>query len=227
VRDGQQGYPVYARLTVHGRYPLESTRPTTRRGGALPFTASTGLNLAGAISYTLTIAAEGYLSQTYNLGELSAHLIGINFALQPDLVACTAPGYQMTPPCAPADGAVLQPAFLEVAGCPCETQSHTLSFANHSGAAAAVQLSYASSAGVSAELPASLGVVPDTGVKPFDVALKLDRGIVYSTTVAVTVTASLASNPAISDTTVITQRALTPLRGRRAAIRRRLHRMAR
>ncbi|HNT74120.1 MAG TPA: hypothetical protein PKH77_03765 [Anaerolineae bacterium] len=209
VTDANTGYPVYARLTVTGD-PLNPPAPANETWSA-PFTGVYGLNLAGAISYTLTIAAEGYLSQTYNLGELSAHLFGINFALQPDLVACTAPGYQMTPPCEPADGAVLQPAFLEVAGCPCETQSHTLSFANHSGAAAAVLLSYASSAGVSVELPASLGVVPDTGVKPFDVALKLDRGIVYSTTVAVTVTASLASNPAISDTTVITQRALDPI----------------
>lgn len=209
VFDANTGYPVYAHVTVTGD-PLDPPAPYNETWSD-PFTGVYAFpDLAAAIPYTLTFTATGYLTLTYFAGELDAHLFNPDLALQPDLTACTAPGYEMAPPCQLAAGAVLQPSPLVTEGCPCAEQTHTLYFANHSGAAGEVLLSYATGPGVSVQLPASLGIVPDTGVKPFDVALKIDRGVVYSSTAVVTVTASLASNPAISDTTVIRKRALEP-----------------
>ncbi len=209
VSDANTGYPVYAHVTVTGE-PFDPPAPNNETWSD-PFTGIYNLpNLAAGIPYTLTFEATGYISRTYFTGELNAHLVNPDLMLQPDLTACTAPGYEMVPPCQSASGAVLQPSPLETEGCPCAEETHTLYFANHTGVADEVLLSYVTSPGVSVQLPASLGVVPNTGVKPFDVALKIDRGVVYSSTVVVTVTASLASNPAISDTTVIRKRALEP-----------------
>ncbi len=206
VLDADTGYPVYAHVAVSGD-PFDPPAPSNETWSD-PFTGDYALpDLAGAIAYTLTFEATGYIPLVYFVGELDANLANPDLTLEPDLAACTAPGYQLTPPCEPATGAVLQPARIEVAGCPCETQSQTLHFANHSGASSEVLLAYVTEAGVSVELPASLGTVPNTGVKPFTVTLNLDQGMVPGTTVRVTVTAALASNPAISDTTVITGRA--------------------
>jgi uncharacterized repeat protein (TIGR01451 family) len=210
VTDANTGYPVYVHVDVTGN-PFNPPAPTNEAWSD-PLTGIYNLpNLAAGIQYTLTFRATGYISQTYPLGQLTAHRSGVNVALQPDLAACTAPGYEMAPPCQVAAGAVLQPALLETEGCPCADQTHTLYFANHTGAAGEVLLTYATSPGVSVQLPASLGIVPATGVKPFDVALKIDRGVVNSTTVVVTVTARLASNPALSDTMVIAKRVLDPV----------------
>ncbi len=209
VTDANTGYPVHARVTVTGD-PFDPPAPYNETWSD-PFTGAYSLpNLAARIPYTLTFEALGYISKTHFTGELSAPLTSLNQALQPDLGACAAPGYEMAPPCQPASGAVLQPTPLEVEGCPCEAEAHTLYFANHTGADQEILLSYASSPGVSVQLPASLGVVPNTGVKPFEAALKIDRGVLYSTTVYVTVTARLASNPAVSDTTRIEKRVLEP-----------------
>ncbi|MEJ5311878.1 MAG: carboxypeptidase regulatory-like domain-containing protein [Anaerolineae bacterium] len=209
VIDANTGYPVYAHVTVTGD-PFDPPAPYNETWSD-PFTGIYNLpHLAAGIPYTLTFEATGYISRTYFAGELNAHLVNPDLLLQPDLAACTAPGYTMAPPCQPASGAVLQPSLLETEGCPCAEQTHTLYFANHTGAAGEMLLSYATSPGVSVELPASLGVVPNNGVKPFDALVKIDRGVLYSTTVYITITASLASNPAISDTTVIAKRALEP-----------------
>ena len=209
VRDANTGYPVYAHVTVTGD-PFDPPAPDNAVWTD-PHTGAYTLHLAGRVAYTLTVTAEGYISQTYATGELTAHLFDINFSLLPDLAACTAPGYEMAPPCQPASGAVLQPARLEVEGCPCADQTHTLYFANHAGADDEVLLTYATSPGATVlDIPASLGVVPDTAVQPFDVHVRIDRGVLYSATVVVTVTASLAGNPAISDTAVIEKRALEP-----------------
>lgn len=209
VTDANTGYPVYAHVTVSGN-PFNPPAPTDEAWSD-PFTGIYNLpNLAAGIPYTLTFQATGYIPLTYFAGELDAHLFNPDLELQPDLAACTAPGYEMAPTCQSASGAVLQPSPLETEGCPCADETHTLFFANHTGVAGEVLLTHATGPGVSVQLPASLGVVPATGVKPFDVALKIDRGVIYSTTVVITVTARMASNPAISDTTVIKKRALEP-----------------
>ncbi len=207
VTDANTGYPVYAHITVTGN-PFDPPAPDNAVWTD-PHTGDYALHLAAEIVYTLTIEAEGYIPQTYPMGNLTAHLFNINFALQPDLTACTAPGYEMTPPCQVATGAVLTPPRIEVEGCPCADQTHALVFANHSGLTDEVLLSYTNSAGVSVKLPASLGVVPNTAVQPFDAVLKIDRGVAPGSIVTVTITAFLASNPAISDTTVITKRAVS------------------
>jgi hypothetical protein len=209
ITDANSNYPILAHIIVNGN-PFNPPTPENEAW-------SDGLNgnylfsnLAASNSYTLTVVAEGYISQNYSLGALTANLANVNIQLQPDLAACTAPGYVMTPPCQLASGAVLTPPKIKAKGCPCETQSHTLIFANHVGSNGEVLLSYKTSPGISVEMPSTLGIVPNTAVKPFDVEIKIDRGVIYSTTVYVTVTASMASNPALFDTSVIAQTSLDP-----------------
>ncbi len=207
VTDANTGYPVYARVAVTGD-PLDPPAPDNTAWTA-PHTGDYALHLAATIDYTLTVEAEGYISQTYHLGELTAHLFDINIALQPDLTACTAPGYRMTPPCQVAAGAVLTPPSIAAQGCPCAEQTHALVFANHTGLSGEVLLFYTTTAGVSVELPPSLGVVPETAVQPFDAVLKIDRGVAPGNVVTAAITAYLASNPAISATAVITKQAIS------------------
>ncbi|HHY55949.1 MAG TPA: hypothetical protein GYA08_10985, partial [Chloroflexi bacterium] len=207
VTDANTGYPVYARVTVTGD-PFDPPAPDNV-AWTDPHTGNYALHLAATIDYTLTVEAVGYLSQTYHLGELTAHRSGVNFALQPDLAACIAPGYEMAPPCQVATGAVLTPPRIAAEGCPCAEQTHALVFANHTGLSDEVLLAYTTTAGVSVELPASLGVVPNTAVQPFNALLKIDRGIAPGNVVTAAITAYLASNPAISDTTMITKQAVS------------------
>lgn len=207
VTDANTGYPVYARITITGD-PLAPPAPDNV-AWTDPQAGGYTLHLAATIDYTLTVEAEGYLSQTYHLGELTAHRSGVNFALQPDLTACTAPGYEMAPPCQVASGAVLTPPRIAAEGCPCAEQTHALVFANHTGLNDEVLLAYTTTAGVSVELPPSLGVVLDTAVQPFDAVLRLDRGVAPGSVVTAAITAYLASNPAISATTVITKQAVS------------------
>jgi uncharacterized repeat protein (TIGR01451 family) len=110
--------------------------------------------------------------------------------------------------CAPASSAVLQPARIEAEGCPCTPQTHELVFANHTGLDDTVNLNHTTSPSVTVlEIPGSLGLVPDGGVQPFEVTVKIDSGTPSGATVYVTVTASLDSNPTLSATTVIEKRA--------------------
>ncbi|MBN1887375.1 MAG: hypothetical protein JW850_05275 [Thermoflexales bacterium] len=207
VTDSSTGYPLRAHVTVTGD-PLDPPAPYNETWSD-SFTGDYALpSLAGSIAYTLTVEAEGYISQTYLAAELTAHLANIDFPLQPDLVACTAPGYELVPPCQVAAGAILWPARIEAEGCPCAPQTHELAFANHTGADEEVLISYTTSPGVSVlDMPASLGVVPNTIAQSFDVQVQVDRGVSLDAAVTVTVTAYLASNPAVSDTMVIEKRA--------------------
>lgn len=207
VTDANTGYPVYARVVVTGG-PLDPPAPENA-AWTDPHTGNYALHLPATTDYTLTVEAEGYLSQTYHLGEMTAHRSGVNLALQPDLTACTAPGYEMAPPCQVATGAVLTPPRIAAQGCPCAEQTHALVFANHTGLSGEVLLAYTTTAGVSVELPASLGVVPNTAEQPFNALLKIDRGVAPGSVVTATITAYLASNPAISATTVITKQAIS------------------
>ncbi len=207
--DANTGYPVRAHITVSGD-PLNPPAPYNETWSDPATGFYTLTHLAAAIPYTLTIEATGYISRVYFAGELDANLTNPDLTLQPDLVACTAPGYELVPPCQVAIGAILQPAYIEVKGCPCADQTHELTFVNHTGANEEVLLSYAASAGATVlDIPATLGLVPNNATHPFDVQIQIDKGVLPDATVYVTVTAYLASNPAISDTTVIEKSALS------------------
>ncbi|MGC9395186.1 MAG: carboxypeptidase regulatory-like domain-containing protein [Anaerolineae bacterium] len=361
VYDANTGYPVYAHITVTGD-PFDPPAPYNETWSD-PFTGNYYLpDLAAEIAYTLAFEAEGYIPLVYFAGELNTHLVNPDLMLQPDLMMCTAPGYEwietfydgfesgglgpawsttvvtegrvvvsatypyagnysvllddsvdganyslasltlaqnlslldnvaldfwwrefddenepedgvfisndnatwypafsfnngpaqfrndlvdiasaaesnglsLTNPfwikfqfyddypiptdgyaidevrlktCELADDAVLQPAYIQSDGCPCSPQIHELLFANHTGADEEILLSYTASPGITIlDLPATLGVIPSNAVQPFDVQVQIDKGVALNTSVYVTVTAYLASNPAISDTTVIEER---------------------
>lgn len=112
--------------------------------------------------------------------------------------------------CHVASGATLQPPLIEAQSCPCEQQTYTLYYANHTGVGDEIQLSYEAAPGVTVvDSPTSLGTVPNNGVRSFDVHVKMDRGVSLTTPVVVTVKASLASNPAIfGEATILQQAAL-------------------
>ena len=106
--------------------------------------------------------------------------------------------------CAVASGAILEPENIQAEGCPCAPQTHKITFVNHTGLTDTVNITYTTSPSVTVlSIPSTLGVIPDGGIRPFSVTLKIDSGTPPSTTVYVTVTASLAGSPAISDTMVI------------------------
>jgi hypothetical protein len=114
-----------------------------------------------------------------------------------------------TEACEPLPGAVLEPERIQVEGCPCTEQEHKLTFLNHTGLDDEVLVDYTTSPGATVvDVPATLGVIPDGRARPFNAVVKIDSGLLPSTTVTVTVTAYLASNPLISDTTVIEKHAV-------------------
>ncbi len=207
VLDAVTGYPVYAHVTVSGA-PFNPPAPNNETWSD-PFTGGYNLpHLAAAIAYTLTFEATGYIPLVYFAGELDANLTNPDLTLQPDLTACTAPGYEMAPPCQVATGAILWPELLQTDGCPGTAQSHDLAFVNHTGADETVLITYTASAGATVvDIPATLGAVSNHSTRPFETQIQIDKGVSLNAPVYVTVTAYLASNPAISDTTLIEKRA--------------------
>jgi N-acetylneuraminic acid mutarotase len=110
--------------------------------------------------------------------------------------------------CQVATDAVLQPDRVETEDCPCTPQVHHLTFVNHTGIDDEVLINYTTSPSVTVmEMPTTLGVIPDGGIRPFETVVKIDSDTPNGATVYVTVTASLAGSPAISATTVIQKRA--------------------
>ena len=105
--------------------------------------------------------------------------------------------------------AILEPESIQAEGCPCTPQIHEITFVNHTGFDDEVLIDYATSPGVTVlEIPSTLGVVPNGGTRAFEALVKIDSDTPPSTTVFVTVTASLASHPAFSDMTVIEKHAV-------------------
>ncbi len=92
VSDAATGWPLYARITVSGD-PIDPPPPFNTAWTG-PATGQYSLTLAEGISYTLKVEAwaPGYLPAQRQVGLLTAGRVE-NFALNADLVACSAPGY--------------------------------------------------------------------------------------------------------------------------------------
>ncbi|MBN2005647.1 MAG: hypothetical protein JXA21_19975 [Anaerolineae bacterium] len=93
VSDATTGQPLYAHITVSGN-PMNPPAPYDAAWSSAVNGNYTLPNLAGDITYTLTVVAEGYIPQSYSLGELTGHRADLNFALQADMATCSAPGYE-------------------------------------------------------------------------------------------------------------------------------------
>lgn len=207
VTDGNTGYPLRAHLTVTGD-PIDPPAPDNETWSDSQTGNYTLAHLAESIAYTIKVEAEGYIAQSLDLAGVSENLYAFNFTLQPDLVACSAPGYELSGgTCQVISGAALQPDPVNIDACPCEAQTQTLHFVNHSGFDDEILITYQTSPGISVlEIPQILGTVSDSSSMPFDVQMQLDRGTALNATASVTITASLAGHPAVTDQAVITLR---------------------
>ena len=87
VRDAQTGQPLTSTITVAGA-PLGPIQTD-------PASGYYTITLAEGGVYTITVASSGYVTATKTVGPLLANRTE-NFALNADLLACTAPGYQFT-----------------------------------------------------------------------------------------------------------------------------------
>ena len=100
--------------------------------------------------------------------------------------------------------AILDPDYIPAVGCPCTPQTHTFTFVNHTGLTDTVLLTYTTSPSVTVlAIPPDLGLVPDGGVRPFDLVVKIAADTPLNTVVYITVTASLSGTPAYSATALI------------------------
>jgi subtilisin family serine protease len=90
VRDAVTGWPLYTGIQVVT--PAPGTPANT--AWSEPVTGAYSVTLAPDTSYTLTFTAwvEGYRPQVVTLSPLTGPAI-LNVALEPDLLACTAPSY--------------------------------------------------------------------------------------------------------------------------------------
>jgi len=110
--------------------------------------------------------------------------------------------------CQLTTGAALSPGLLKVDGCSGIPQTHTLTFVNRSGVSGEVVLTASAGLGATVlDIPASLGVVSNNTARSFAAQVHIDEGVSLNTPVYLTVTARMASNPALSDTVVIEKHA--------------------
>lgn len=91
VRDSATGWPLHARIAIAG-YPDSPVWSD-------PVTGAYSVELAEGIEYAFTVTASipGYTVDTADIGPLAANTAQ-DFALDPDLAACTAPGYVLASP---------------------------------------------------------------------------------------------------------------------------------
>ncbi len=89
VVDANTGWPLYAQTTLRGA-PLAPVWSD-------PLTGHFELSAPGGSAYTLDVTAwtPGYLPQGVNIGPLSGD-IELIVQMEPDIIACNAPGYQFT-----------------------------------------------------------------------------------------------------------------------------------
>jgi hypothetical protein len=88
ITDSQTGWPLYARIQVAGYSGLPIWTD--------PLSGKYQIQLQSGNAYTLTVNAfvPGYIPQSRSLGVLASSRT-VNFALNADLLTCTAPGYLM------------------------------------------------------------------------------------------------------------------------------------
>jgi len=93
VTDATTGWPLYAHLSISGD-PVNPL-PPDNSVWTNPATGEYSLMLAEGVTYTLEVEAwvDGYGVGRGEVGPLTADAPNTNFALQPDMAACTAPGY--------------------------------------------------------------------------------------------------------------------------------------
>ncbi|HOV49132.1 MAG TPA: S8 family serine peptidase, partial [Anaerolineae bacterium] len=93
VTDATTGWPLYAHISISGD-PVDPF-PPDNSVWTNPATGEYSLMLAEGVTYTLEVEAwvDGYGVGTGEVGPLTADAPHTDFALQPDMVACTAPGY--------------------------------------------------------------------------------------------------------------------------------------
>ena len=110
--------------------------------------------------------------------------------------------------CRPVSGTVmLTPAASSAEACPCQAQTHHLTFLNRSGVPGVVDVSHVEGAGVTVtSIPSTLGVVPNGASHPFTLTAEVDPGLAVGGVVPITVTASLRADPSMSATAVLTTR---------------------
>lgn len=101
VRDARTGWPLYASLAISGA-PLEPVWTD-------PVTGAYQVELPGDQTFQFNVQAfvEGYLPAALDVGPLNGNL-NLDVELQPDAVACAAPGYQMVGgECQPTPGGLI------------------------------------------------------------------------------------------------------------------------
>jgi len=93
VTDATTGWPLYAHISISGD-PV-GPLPPDNSAWTNPATGAYSLMLAEGVTYTLEVEAwvDGYGVSTGKVGPLTADAPNTDFAVQPDMVACTAPGY--------------------------------------------------------------------------------------------------------------------------------------
>ena len=102
------------------------------------------------------------------------------------------------------DAVSLYPSYLEDEACPCTTHRHPITFVNHSGFTDSVLITYTASPSLTIlNLPDTLGPLPDGAITPFEVAVNVAPDAPSGSTGYITLTASLATYPYLSDTIVI------------------------
>jgi subtilisin family serine protease len=87
VQDSQTGQPLTSTITIAGS-PLGQVQTD-------PASGTYSVTLAEGGIYTFSVASSGYVTATKIVGPLLANRTE-NFALNADLLTCTAPGYQFT-----------------------------------------------------------------------------------------------------------------------------------
>lgn len=92
VKDANTGWPLYAQITI----------PGSPQGVYWnhPITGYYSISLPGDTVFTLGVDAfvDGYLTGNFQVGPLSGNTV-MDLPLNPDLAACTAPGYQWNGTC--------------------------------------------------------------------------------------------------------------------------------
>ncbi|MDY7079861.1 MAG: S8 family serine peptidase [Chloroflexota bacterium] len=92
VTDANTGYPLRAHISVAGD-PFDPPPPGNETWSDTT-TGHYSLTLASYVTYTFIVEAVGYDTEAHVVGPLTSDTTE-DFALDPDLAACTAPGYEV------------------------------------------------------------------------------------------------------------------------------------